>query len=75
MYFMLAAPAMFDLCATALAMYGMLYIGVSIYQMLRGGAIIFVALLKHYVLKDKLKKFMWYAYHLIQGELLLVMSC
>ena len=37
----------------------MLYIGVSIYQMLRGGAIIFVALLKHYMLKDKLKKFMW----------------
>ena len=59
MYFVLAAPAMFDLCATALAMYGMLYIGVSIYQMLRGGAIVFVALLKHYMLKDKLKKFMW----------------
>ncbi|CAM9280043.1 unnamed protein product, partial [Ectocarpus fasciculatus] len=59
MYFVLAAPAMFDLVATALAMYGMLYIGVSIYQMLRGGAIIFVALLKHYMLKDKLKKFMW----------------
>lgn len=39
--------------------YGMLFIGVSIYQMLRGGAIIFVALLKHYVLKDELKRFMW----------------
>lgn len=59
MYFILIIPAMFDLTATALCMYGLRHINVSIYQMLRGGAIIFVAILKHFVLRDKLKKFMW----------------
>ena len=59
MYFLLLAPALFDLIATALCMFGLLYVDVSIYQMLRGGAIVFVAILKHTVLGDKLKKFMW----------------
>jgi drug/metabolite transporter (DMT)-like permease len=59
MYFLLIIPAIFDLCATALCMYGLRHINVSIYQMLRGGAIVFVALLKQFVLMDKLKKFMW----------------
>ena len=58
-YFALFFPAMFDLMATACCMFGLRYVDVSIYQMLRGGSIIFVALLKHFVLKDKLKRFMW----------------
>jgi len=36
MYFFLAIPAIFDLCATALCMMGLRYIPVSIYQLLRG---------------------------------------
>lgn len=35
-YFLLIIPSMFDLAATALCMYGLRYVDVSIYQMLRG---------------------------------------
>jgi len=59
MYFLLLIPSLFDLVATALCMLGLLHVEVSIYQMLRGSAIIFVAILKHFVLQDKLKGFMW----------------
>lgn len=58
-YYLLAIPSIFDLTATALAMFGLTYITVSIYQMLRGGAIVFVAILKHFALGDKLAPFMW----------------
>lgn len=58
-YFLLAIPSLFDLAATALAMFGLTYVTVSVYQMLRGGAIVFVAVLKHFVLQDKLLPFMW----------------
>jgi drug/metabolite transporter (DMT)-like permease len=59
MYFVLIIPSVFDLVATALCMFGLLHVNVSIYQMLRGSAIIFVAILKEFVLKDKLRKYMW----------------
>lgn len=36
MYFFLIFPAVFDLVATCLAMYGLRYVTVSVYQMLRG---------------------------------------
>jgi drug/metabolite transporter (DMT)-like permease len=58
-YLLLAAPALFDLAATALCMFGLTRVAVSVYQMLRGAAIVFVAILKHFVLKDKLAKYMW----------------
>ncbi len=58
-YMWLLVPALFDLVATALCMFGLRYVDVSIYQMLRGGSIVFVALLKQFYLLDKLKKFMW----------------
>ena len=58
-YALLAIPALFDLAATALCMFGLTYIAVSVYQMLRGSAIVFVAVLKHFVLGDKLAGFMW----------------
>ena len=38
MYFFLIFPAVFDLIATCLAMYGLRYVTVSVYQMLRGKA-------------------------------------
>eukprot|EP00956_Cyclotella_meneghiniana_P030261 scaffold75592_cov75-Cyclotella_meneghiniana.AAC.7 len=59
MYFFLAIPAVFDLVATALCMMGLQYLDVSIYQMLRGSGIIFVALMKQYGLKQHLQKFHW----------------
>jgi len=59
MYFLLIIPSLFDLAATALCMLGLMHVEVSIYQMLRGSAIIFVAILKHFVLRDRLRSFMW----------------
>jgi hypothetical protein len=59
MYFFLAIPSIFDLGATMLCMMGLRYIDVSIYQMLRGSGIIFVALMKQHVLKDVLYRFQW----------------
>jgi len=59
MYFFLAVPALFDLGATALCMMGLRYIPVSIYQLLRGSAIIFVALLKQRFYGDKIYNYQW----------------
>jgi len=59
MYFVLIIPAVFDLVATCLCMYGLLFVSVSVYQMLRGSAIVFVAIFKQTVLKDVLKRFQW----------------
>lgn len=59
MYFFLAIPALFDLVATALCMMGLRYIPVSIYQLLRGSGIIFVAVMKQTFLHDKLHSFQW----------------
>ncbi|KAG7354693.1 solute carrier family 35 related protein [Nitzschia inconspicua] len=59
MYFFLAIPAIFDLGATALCMMGLRYIDVSIYQLLRGSGIIFVAIMKQHILKDHLYRFQW----------------
>lgn len=59
MYLFLAIPAIFDLVATALCMMGLRYIDVSIYQLLRGSAIVFVAIMKQNVLGDKLHGFQW----------------
>ncbi|KAL3911972.1 MAG: hypothetical protein SGARI_001386, partial [Bacillariaceae sp.] len=59
MYFFLAIPSIFDLAATALCMMGLQYIDASIYQLLRGSGIIFVALMKQYILKDQLYNFQW----------------
>jgi drug/metabolite transporter (DMT)-like permease len=59
MYFFLIIPSVFDLIATTLCMFGLRYVNVSIYQMLRGSGIVFVAILKQTILKHTLKKFMW----------------
>eukprot|EP01041_Mallomonas_annulata_P002105 gene2105-4110_t len=59
LYFFLILPSVFDLSATALFMFGLKYVNVSIYQMLRGGSIVFVALIKHFILHDKLKSYHW----------------
>ena len=59
MYFVLGIPSVFDLGATALCMMGLQFLDVSIYQMLRGSGIIFVALMKQHVLGDHLFRFQW----------------
>lgn len=59
MYFFLAIPSLFDLIATALCMMGLLYLDVSVYILLRGSGIIFIALMKQHVLGDHLYKFQW----------------
>jgi len=51
LYFLMMAPSLFDLCATALCMFGLVSVPVSLYQMLRGGSsIAFTSLMKHFCL-------------------------
>ncbi|DAZ98480.1 TPA: hypothetical protein N0F65_004917 [Lagenidium giganteum] len=59
MYFLLALPAAFDLIATFLANIGLLYVTVSVFQLMKCTVIVFVALLKVFVLKDRLRGYMW----------------
>jgi drug/metabolite transporter (DMT)-like permease len=59
MYFFLIIPSVFDLAATAFCMMGLRYIDVSIYLLLRGSGIIFVALMKQHVLGDALYLYQW----------------
>jgi multidrug transporter EmrE-like cation transporter len=59
MLFYLAVPAMFDLFATAFSMIGLLYLDVSVYQLLRGSGIAFVAILKRPLLNQRLYLFQW----------------
>jgi len=58
-YALLAVPSVFDLIATCLMVLGLLYTNASIWMLLRGGGIVFVALMKHFVLHDALTKPMW----------------
>ena len=52
---LLAVPSVFDLIATCLMVLGLLHTNASVWMLLRGGGIIFVALMKHFVLHDSLK--------------------
>lgn len=58
-YMLLAIPSMFDLIATVLMVFGLLHVNASIWMLLRGGGIVFVALMKNYILGDRLKPSMW----------------
>jgi hypothetical protein len=58
-YLQLFIPAFFDCTSTALFMVGLLFLDVSVYQLLRGSGIIFVALLREYGLKEHLFKYQW----------------
>jgi drug/metabolite transporter (DMT)-like permease len=59
MYFILAIPAMLDLGATAFGIAGLLYLDVSIFQMISNSNIVFVALMKNFIFKNLLYKFQW----------------
>jgi hypothetical protein len=58
-YIYLLIPSAFDCIATVLCMIGLLYMDVSMYQLLRGSGIIFVALLRQMVLHQHLFRFQW----------------
>jgi len=58
-YFILALPATFDLITTALSMVGLVYLDVSVYQLLRGSGIIFTALIRQWALQRPLYRFQW----------------
>jgi hypothetical protein len=58
-YLYLLIPAAFDCIATVLCMIGLLYMDVSMYQLLRGSGIIFVAMLRQVVLHQHLFRFQW----------------
>lgn len=72
MYFFLAIPSVFDLVATALCMMGLLYLDVSVYILLRGSGIIFIALMKQHVLGDPLYAFQWVGVGWNVGSVILV---
>lgn len=59
MYLLLALPAAFDLLATYLANFGLMYVTVSVFQLMKCTVIVFVALLKVFALGDRLRGYMW----------------
>lgn len=71
-YCLLAIPSVFDLIATFLMVLGLLHTNASIWMLLRGGGIIFVALMKHFILHDALKPSMWVGVGIISIAVLCV---
>jgi hypothetical protein len=59
MYFAMAMPAFLDLVSAALLLAGLVYLDPSIFQMISNSQFLFVALMKHYILKNLLYKFHW----------------
>jgi len=59
LFWLLIIPAIFDLVGTALGKMGLMFVTVSLYQLVRCSVIIIVALLKVFVLKHKLSSYMW----------------
>ena len=58
-YLVLIVPAIFDLIATALAMFGLQHVSVSMYQILRGSCIVFTALANRFILQKNVRSFQW----------------
>lgn len=56
----LSIPSLFDLVATVLGNKGLLAIDVSVYQLLKCTVIVFVALIKRFIMKTKYMKYMWF---------------
>ena len=55
----LGLPSIFDLISVVLLVSGLMHVPASMWMLLRGGCIVFVALMKQYVLHDELKPHMW----------------
>lgn len=58
-YLVLVVPAVFDLIATALAMFGLQHVSVSMYQILRGSCIVFTALANRFILQKNVRTYQW----------------
>lgn len=58
-YFLFAAPAFCDVCATSVQYLGLNLTSASSYQMLRGAVIIFTGLMALFFLKTKLQAYRW----------------
>lgn len=56
---LLIFPAVCDLVATALAMFGLQHVSVSMYQILRGSCIVFTALANKFILQKNVRSFQW----------------
>jgi len=56
-----AIPSFFDLFASTLMTFGLIYINVSIFQMLRGSMVIFSAILSIIFLKRRIHGYEWFA--------------
>lgn len=70
--FLLAVPALCDLIAATLNIYGLAFINLSIFQMLRSSQIIFTAILSFFVLKKKIKAYEILGICLVVVSLILV---
>jgi len=64
-YLVLAVPSVFDLIATCLMVLGLLHTAASVWMLLRGGGIVFVALMKHFVLRDSLTPYAERPWHFL----------
>ena len=71
-YLILAVPSVLDLVATCLMLIGLQYVNASVWMLLRGGGIVFVALMKNYLLRDVLQPAMWVGVFLIAAAVVLV---
>lgn len=58
-YTYIGVPALFDMCATTVMTYGLLYIDVSIMQMLRGAMVVFATCFNIWFLKRKIRPYQW----------------
>jgi len=59
MMMILIAPAITDLLGTSCSMIGLLYVKVSVYQLIRASTIIFVAFYRVFLLKQKFHGYNW----------------
>mmetsp|Transcript_47212 Transcript_47212/g.60673 ORF Transcript_47212/g.60673 Transcript_47212/m.60673 type:complete len:421 (+) Transcript_47212:15-1277(+) len=59
MWFILAAPACTDMLGTMFMMIGLLYVSVSVYQLVRCLVIVYVALLRRFALKAPTENYQW----------------
>lgn len=58
-YVLFLVPSIFDLIGTAFAKVGLLYVTVSVFQLLRATMLIFTVVAKYFVFNDVITKYMW----------------
>ncbi|EGV62125.1 hypothetical protein PSN45_000842 [Yamadazyma tenuis] len=68
----LSVPAICDLVGTTMLHFGLIFIPVSVYQMIRGSLVLFVAFLSVVFLKRKVTRLEWLALVIVTGGITLV---